>query len=542
MDAEVLGIRELGLIDYQTAWQAMQRFTNQRGPQTGDELWLLQHPPVFTQGQAGKAEHVLFPGDIPVVQVDRGGQVTYHGPGQLVCYLLIDVRRRGIGVRALVSHIEQSLVDLLASYGVAALAKPDAPGVYVDGAKIASLGLRIRNGRSFHGLGAERGHGPGTLPAHQSLRLCGAGDDTAARSDRAGGLLRSRRSTAHATGPAPRIRATEDPRGRNRKHMSTVDTAGKRPAKVEAGVKLRGAEKVARIPVKIIPTDELPKKPDWIRVRIPVSPEVDQIKSTLRKHKLHSVCEEASCPNLGECFSSGTATFMIMGDICTRRCPFCDVGHGRPNALDPDEPKNLAQAIADMRLKYVVITSVDRDDLRDGGAQHFADCLREIRKLSPNIQLETLVPDYRGRMDIALNITASEPPDVFNHNLETVPRLYKSSRPGSDFEWSLDLLEKFKQRVPGVPTKSGLMLGLGETDEEVIETMQRMREHDIDMLTLGQYLQPSRSHLPVQRFVHPDTFAWFAEEGMKMGFKNIASGPLVRSSYHADQQAHAAKD
>ena len=323
--------------------------------------------------------------------------------------------------------------------------------------------------------------------------------------------------------------------------MSTVDTAGKRPAKVEAGVKLRGADKVARIPVKIIPTDELPKKPDWIRVRIPVSPEVDQIKSTLRKHKLHSVCEEASCPNLGECFSSGTATFMIMGDICTRRCPFCDVGHGRPNALDPDEPKNLAQAIADMRLKYVVITSVDRDDLRDGGAQHFADCLREIRKLSPNIQLETLVPDYRGRMDIALDITASEPPDVFNHNLETVPRLYKSSRPGSDFEWSLDLLEKFKQRVPGVPTKSGLMLGLGETDEEVIEVMHRMREHDIDMLTLGQYLQPSRNHLPVQRFVHPDTFAWFAEEGMKMGFKNIASGPLVRSSYHADQQAHGAK-
>ena len=323
--------------------------------------------------------------------------------------------------------------------------------------------------------------------------------------------------------------------------MSSVETAGKRPAKVEAGVKLRGAEKVARIPVKIIPTDELPKKPDWIRVRIPVSPEVDQIKQTLRKHKLHSVCEEASCPNLGECFSSGTATFMIMGDICTRRCPFCDVGHGRPNALDPDEPKNLAQAIADMRLKYVVITSVDRDDLRDGGAQHFADCLREIRKLSPSIQLETLVPDYRGRMEIALEITATEPPDVFNHNLETVPRLYKSSRPGSDFEWSLDLLEKFKQRVPGVPTKSGLMLGLGETDEEVIEVMQRMREHDIDMLTLGQYLQPSRNHLPVQRFVHPDTFAWFAEEGMKMGFKNVASGPLVRSSYHADQQANGAK-
>ena len=290
--------------------------------------------------------------------------------------------------------------------------------------------------------------------------------------------------------------------------MSTVvEKSGEaKPGKVEVGVKLRGAEKVARIPVKIIPTEELPKKPDWIRVRIPVSPEVDRIKQLLRKHKLHSVCEEASCPNLGECFSGGTATFMIMGDICTRRCPFCDVGHGRPKPLDVDEPTNLAIAIADLRLKYVVITSVDRDDLRDGGAQHFADCLREIRKLSPGIQLETLVPDYRGRMDIAL-----------------------------------DLLQKFKQMVPHVPTKSGLMLGLGETDDEVIEVMQRMREHDIDMLTLGQYLQPSRNHLPVQRFVHPDTFAWFAEEGEKMGFKNVASGPLVRSSYHADQQAHGNK-
>lgn len=306
--------------------------------------------------------------------------------------------------------------------------------------------------------------------------------------------------------------------------------------KVEAGVKLRGAEKVARIPVKIIPTDEFPRKPDWIRVQIPVSPEVERVKQILRKHKLHSVCEEASCPNLGECFSGGTATFMIMGDICTRRCPFCDVGHGRPKPLDADEPRNLAIAIADLRLKYVVITSVDRDDLRDGGAQHFVDCLREIRKLSPGVQLETLVPDYRGRMDVALQITTSEPPDVFNHNLETVPRLYKAVRPGSDFEWSLDLLQKFKLLVPNVPTKSGLMLGLGETNEEVMDVMRRLRELDIDMLTLGQYLQPSRNHLPVQRFVHPDEFAWFAEAGSRMGFKNIASGPLVRSSYHADQQ------
>ncbi|KAF4560449.1 MULTISPECIES: lipoyl synthase [Pseudomonas] len=321
--------------------------------------------------------------------------------------------------------------------------------------------------------------------------------------------------------------------------MSEIQTAPKRPQPLQAGVKLRGADKVARIPVKILPTEQVPRKPDWIRVEIPTTPEVARVKALLRKHKLHSVCEEASCPNLGECFSGGTATFMIMGDICTRRCPFCDVGHGRPKPLDADEPTNLAIAIADLGLKYVVITSVDRDDLRDGGARHFADCLREIRRLSPGIQLETLVPDYRGRMDVALDITAQEPPDVFNHNLETVPRLYRAARPGSDFEWSLDLLERFKQRLPAVPTKSGLMLGLGETDAEVVEVMQRMREHQVDMLTLGQYLQPSRSHLPVQRFVHPDTFAMLAEQALAMGFRNVASGPLVRSSYHADRQLQA---
>ncbi|WP_426217837.1 lipoyl synthase [Pseudomonas sp. DWRC2-2] len=324
--------------------------------------------------------------------------------------------------------------------------------------------------------------------------------------------------------------------------MSELPSVSSRPQPLQAGVKLRGAEKVARIPVKIIPTEDFPRKPDWIRVEIAASPEVSRIKALLRKHKLHSVCEEASCPNLGECFSGGTATFMIMGDICTRRCPFCDVGHGRPKPLDANEPLNLATAISDLRLKYVVITSVDRDDLRDGGASHFVECLREIRKMSPDVRLETLVPDYRGRMDVALAITEQEPPDVFNHNLETVPRLYKAVRPGSDFEWSLDLLEGFKKRVPHVPTKSGLMLGLGETDEEVVEVMHRMREHGVDMLTLGQYLQPSRNHLPVQRFVHPDVFARFAALGEEMGFSNIAAGPLVRSSYHAEKQVSIVSD
>ncbi|WP_106477141.1 lipoyl synthase [Phytohalomonas tamaricis] len=315
-------------------------------------------------------------------------------------------------------------------------------------------------------------------------------------------------------------------------------TATPQKRRVERGVKLRGAEKVARIPVKVIPTETLPKKPDWLRVRMPISQEVTRIKQTLRKHKLHTVCEEASCPNLGECFNGGTATFMIMGDICTRRCPFCDVAHGRPNALNEDEPRELGEAIAEMRLKYVVITSVDRDDLRDGGAQHFNNCISEIRARSPEIEIEVLVPDFRGRMDVAIDIMRQEPPNVFNHNLETVPALYRRVRPGADYQWSLDLLKRYKETRPEVLTKSGLMLGVGETDEQVIEVMKDLRAHNVDMLTLGQYMQPSRNHLPVDRWVHPETFDWFAQQGREMGFVHVASGPLVRSSYHADKQAH----
>ncbi len=306
---------------------------------------------------------------------------------------------------------------------------------------------------------------------------------------------------------------------------------------VVQGVKLRDAEKTARIPIKIIPAETFLRKPDWIRVRVPSSEAVNQIKGILRKHKLHTVCEEASCPNLSECFGGGTATFMIMGDICTRRCPFCDVAHGRPNALDTNEPKSLAEAIAEMKLNYVVITSVDRDDLKDGGAAHFAECIKEVRKLSPHIQIEILVPDFRGRMEIALEILTNTPPDIFNHNLETVPRLYKMARPGSDYLWSLKLLKESKRLQPNIPTKSGLMLGLGETNEEIKEVMQDMRSYDIDMLTLGQYLQPSKHHLPVTRFVHPDEFAELKIHAESLGFKNVASGPLVRSSYHADLQA-----
>ncbi len=279
------------------------------------------------------------------------------------------------------------------------------------------------------------------------------------------------------------------------------------------------------------------RKPEWIRVRAPSSPRFYEIKRILRERNLHSVCEEASCPNIGECFGKGTATFMIMGDICTRRCPFCDVGHGRPLPLDTQEPVNLADAIAALALRYVVITSVDRDDLRDGGAQHFVDCIRAVRERSPATQIEVLVPDFRGRMDRALDILTAAPPDVMNHNLETVPRLYRQARPGSDYAHSLKLLQAFKQRFPAIPTKSGLMVGLGETDDEIVATMRDMRAHDIEMLTIGQYLQPSKGHLPVLRYVHPDTFVAYEREAYAMGFRHAAVGAMVRSSYHADQQA-----
>jgi lipoic acid synthetase len=304
--------------------------------------------------------------------------------------------------------------------------------------------------------------------------------------------------------------------------------------------KQKAAAKLSRIPIKVMPGEVL-KKPDWIRVKAG-SPTTRfyEIKDILRKNNLVTVCEEASCPNIGECFGKGTATFMIMGDKCTRRCPFCDVGHGRPDPLDVNEPANLARTIADLKLSYVVITSVDRDDLRDGGAGHFVDCIRETRALSPKTQIEVLVPDFRGRDDRALEILKAAPPDVMNHNLETVPRLYKEVRPGSDYQFSLQLLKKFKALFPNVPTKSGLMVGLGETDEEILTVMREMREHNIEMLTLGQYLAPSTSHLPVKRYVHPDTFKMFEEKAYEMGFKHAAVGAMVRSSYHADQQAHGA--
>ena len=314
-----------------------------------------------------------------------------------------------------------------------------------------------------------------------------------------------------------------------------------RPTTKTAGVKQKGELKTARIPIKIIPVTEPLKKPAWIRVK--AGNEVGrfgEIKRMLREQKLHTVCEEAACPNIGECFGRGTATFMILGDICTRRCPFCDVGHGKPLPPDPDEPANLAESVANLKLRYVVITSVDRDDLRDGGAGHFADVIAAVRAQSPATTIETLVPDFRGRMEVAIDVLGRALPDVLNHNLETVPRLYKQARPGADYPHSLEFLKQFKARYPHVPTKSGLMVGLGETDEEILDVMRDLRAHGVEMLTIGQYLAPSTHHLPVTRYVHPDTFKMYEDEAKKMGFSGAACGPMVRSSYWADKQAHSA--
>jgi lipoic acid synthetase len=308
------------------------------------------------------------------------------------------------------------------------------------------------------------------------------------------------------------------------------------PARKEPGHKEIGQAKTARIPIKIIPQPAM-RKPEWIRMKVPDSARFQEIKQILRENNLHTVCEEASCPNIGECFSGGTATFMILGDICTRRCPFCDVAHGKPLPADVNEPENLGRTIAKMGLKYVVITSVDRDDLKDGGAQHFVDCIHTVRKYSPEIKVEVLVPDFRGKLERAIEVLKLAPPDVMNHNMETIPRLYKEARPGADYMESLKLLKIFREMHPQVPTKSGLMLGLGETDEEILEVMRDLRAHNVTMLTLGQYLQPTPHHLPVKRFVTPQRFAEFEQQALEMGFTHAACGPMVRSSYHADQQA-----
>ena len=345
----------------------------------------------------------------------------------------------------------------------------------------------------------------------------------------------SESSTSPSTPAAPQASASGSPAA-SAPVSESASTAS--PTAYDPSAKQKAQAKTARIPIKIVPAGEVLKKPEWIRVKAgSPSTRFYEIKNILREHKLHTVCEEASCPNIGECFGHGTATFMIMGDKCTRRCPFCDVGHGRPDPLDVNEPANLAKTIAALKLKYVVITSVDRDDLRDGGAGHFVECIKQVREQSPATRIEILVPDFRGRDDRALEILKAAPPDVMNHNLETAPRLYKEARPGSGYQFSLNLLKKFKALHPDVPTKSGIMVGLGETDDEVYQVMRDMREHGIDMITIGQYLAPSGHHLPVRRYVHPDTFKAYEQAAHEMGFTHAAVGAMVRSSYHADQQA-----
>lgn len=513
-------IKHLGRVDYEPTYQAMVAFTDNRTEDTADELWIVEHPPVFTQGMAGKAEHLLQHSNIPVVQVDRGGQITYHGPGQVVVYTMIDFKRRHISVRDLVSRLENSIIATLAHFGIEAHNDPKRPGVYVGEGKIASLGLRIKRGSVYHGLALNVNMD--LAPFHQ-INPCGyAGLEMV--------------QMAELVSPTPEFNQVADILADHLQQQLTVEEAHMSQDNAQ-GVKHKGAAKTARIPIKVVPLETKLKKPEWIRAKLPSGGQFMEIKRILREQKLHTVCEEASCPNIGECFSKGTATFMIMGDICTRRCPFCDVGHGRPNPLDPEEPKHLAETVAALKLKYVVITSVDRDDLRDGGAGHFAECIKAIRELSPSTQIEVLVPDFRGRLDVALEILAETPPDVMNHNLETAPRLYKQARPGADYTHSLELLKRYKALRPDVATKSGIMVGLGEDDEEVRAVMRDMREYNIDMITIGQYLQPTDGHLPVLRYVSPQMFKTFETEALDMGFKHAAVGAMVRSSYHADEQA-----
>ena len=441
-------------------------------------------------------------------------------------------------------RLEQALLKTLEAYGVSGHRVRGEPGVYVrlDApfdhavwqpaagadpfaglAKIAAIGVKVSRHRTYHGVALNVAM---DLRPFERIDPCGhAGLRTIDLSTI--GVRATWDEVASTLGA--KLAAYLEP-------VMMTPSAG-----YDATIKQKAEAKTSRIPIRIVPVGEALKKPDWIRVKAgSPSSRFYEIKQILREHKLHTVCEEASCPNIGECFGKGTATFMIMGDKCTRRCPFCDVGHGRPDPLDADEPTNLAKTIAALKLKYVVITSVDRDDLRDGGAGHFVACIEKTRELSPETQIEILTPDFRGRMDRALEILKAAPPDVMNHNLETAPRLYKEARPGSDYAFSLNLLKRFKEFAPHVPTKSGVMVGLGETDDEILQVMRDMRAHDIDMLTIGQYLAPSNHHLPVRRYVHPDTFRMYEREAAAMGFSHAAVGALVRSSYHADQQAHAA--
>lgn len=490
MQQKILNIRHLpGLCDYLQIFQEMQNLTANRNANSSDELWFLEHSHVFTQGKAGKPEHLLNPGNVPVIQTDRGGQVTYHGPGQLIIYPLIDLHRCKLGAKRFVNLLEQTTIDTLAEYGIAARSRDDAPGVYVDDAKICSIGLRIHRGCSYHGLAlnvtTDLSYFSRINPCgYKNLRMCNVTDFNKKVT-----FADLQKSFFHNF----------------KKNFGYTDEA--KPL----------------------------RKPEWIRSKLLSIDGMAQTKKILHNSHLATVCDEAACPNRGECFSRGTATFMIMGDICTRNCRFCNVTCGKPQPLNSDEPLKLARTISAMRLKYVVITCVCRDDLNDGGATHFAKCIQEIRAANQNIKVEILAPDFRNHVSEALQTLALSPPDVFGHNIETVPRLYKEITPSSSYTDSLKLLLEHKNEFPNISTKSGIMVGLGETDEEIIEVLKDLRAHQVDYLTIGQYLQPNKTKIPVARYVTPAKFDEFAILAKQLGFTKIASGPMVRSSYYADQ-------
>lgn len=504
-----LTIKEWEIYPYEVCLQDMRSFTDNRTQDTKDALWILEHPAVYTLGQAGEKTHVLDPGAIPVVASDRGGQVTYHGPGQLIGYCLFDLKRLNIDVKTMITNLEEVIIQLLAHFSIQGHRLEHMPGVYVANKKIASLGIRVRHGCTYHGFSLNTHM---DLSPFNGINTCGYP------------TLQTTQLSEYTKVDLPTIR--------HQIKREVINVFGFK----DPYAKKRANDKVKTLPVRLQETKPALKKPHWIRVKAPINSSVTDIKQRLRKAKLHSVCEEASCPNLTECFSHGTATFMIMGDKCTRRCAFCDVAHGRPDPLDKQEPQHLAETVNTLGLSYVVITSVDRDDLKDGGAAHFVDCMQAVRQKNPKTTIEILVPDFKKCMLEAIEILKICPPDVFNHNIETVPRLYRTIRPGSSFEGSLALIKQFKRQFPKIPTKSGLMVGLGETDEEIIEVLQTLREAQCDRLTLGQYLQPSPFHAEVERYVHPDRFEWYASQAKSLGFEHVASGPMVRSSYHADLQ------
>ncbi len=489
MQLKNLKIRNIpGLSDYTQIFQEMRDITTKRNADSFDELWFLEHHHVFTQGKAGKPEHVLSPGDVPVMQTDRGGQVTYHGPGQLIIYPLIDLHRSKLGAKQFVNLLEQTTIDTLAEYGITARSRDDAPGVYVADTKICSIGLRIHRGCSYHGLAlnvtTDLSYFNRINPCgYKNLQMCNITDFN--------------KNVTFADLQKSFI-------GNFKKNFGYADDL--KPL----------------------------RKPEWIRSKLLSIDAMVKTKKLLHKSQLTTVCDEAACPNRSECFSRGTATFMIMGDICTRNCRFCNVTCGKPQPLDINEPHTLAQTITAMQLKYVVITCVCRDDLHDGGAMHFVECIKAIRSANPNIKIEILAPDFHKHVKEALEILALSPPDVFGHNIETVPRLYKEITPSRNYSDSLKLLAEHKSSFPNIPTKSGIMVGLGERDQEIIEVLQDLRSHLVDYLTIGQYLQPNKMKISVARYVTPEKFAEFAKLAKELGFTKIASGPMVRSSYYAD--------